>query len=68
MKSREWLCLSGQVVIQQVVEKSCLQAGQKDLRGEASTLAQPIGARKFDERRRTYEKRGTPINDAVIDM
>jgi len=30
---------------QQVVEKICLQAGQKDLRGEASTLAQPDGAR-----------------------
>jgi len=32
----------------QVVEKSCLQAGQKDLRGEASTLAQPSGAQKID--------------------
>jgi len=38
---------------QQVVEKSCLQAGQKDLRGEASARAQPSGARKIDELRRT---------------
>ncbi len=37
----------------QVVEKSGLQAGQKDLRGEASAPAQPSGARKIDERRRT---------------
>jgi len=37
----------------QVVEKICLQVGQKDLRGEASTLTQPSGERKIDERKRT---------------